>query len=229
MGNLPAYSTTHFSPRAPGSHPPASPERQRPHAARVCRRVPSRVATGLCRSDFQPWEKWLNLEPPHVLGREPLPFCVGEAISRFSTEIANPSVSATDGASGTVTISPALLQAGSGPQLFAKVTIALPPLAHADKFRLLVNAPAGAAGAGLASPHNTGVVAIFGYHIMPAPVTFTVPLSGSLTALRASNLLPADTPRNIRVVSEVSAMPPTARAHAMSTPAEVVSIVVEAH
>jgi tyrosinase len=63
---------------------------------------------------------------------------------------------------------------------------------------------------------------------MQAPVTFTVPLSGSLTALRASNLLSADAPLSIRVVPEKSAMPRTAKAHDMSTPAEVVSIVVEA-
>jgi hypothetical protein len=158
------------------------------------------------------------------------------AIQRFNAAIATPSVTATEGASGTVTIPAALLQADAGPnapKLFAKVTIDIPPLEHAGRFRIFVNAPPGTAG-GPASPHDAGVFAMFGHHIMQAPVTFTVPLSGSLAALRASNRLAANAPLNIRVVSEAGPMPriatrPTAMLHATGSTAEITSIVVEAH
>jgi tyrosinase len=160
-----------------------------------------------------------------------------QPVQRFAAAIASPLVTATDGASGTVTIPAALLQAATGPnapKLFAKVTIDIPPLQHAGKFRILVNAPAGTAGGGPASPHDAGVFAMFGHHIMQAPVTFTVPLSGSLAALRSANRLAANAPLNIRVVSEAGAMPPGAMpqmapARAAGETAEITSIVVEAH
>jgi tyrosinase len=132
-----------------------------------------------------------------------------------------------------VTIPPALLQAGTGPEaprLFAQVTIALPPLAHGRDFAVLVNAPAGTAGADPSSPHYAGTLSMFGHHIVHAPVTFTIPLSGTLTAMHEGKLLKANAPLNIRIVPQEMAMHRVLAAKpGVEAKAEVLSIVVEAH
>lgn len=151
---------------------------------------------------------------------------------RFSAQISQSSISTTEPAVGAVTIPYALLQAGmqpEAPRLFAQVTIALPPLAHGHDFAVLVNAPAGGAKIGPSSPHYAGTLSMFGHHVMHGPVTFTIPLSGTLAAMQAGNLLKADAPMNIQVVPEQVGAPGAAAIHVMGAKAEVLSIVVQAH
>lgn len=155
-------------------------------------------------------------------------------IKRFSAQITTPPAGAAETASGAVTIPPALLQAGAepeAPRLFAQVTIALPPLAHGQDFAVLVNAPAGAAGAvGPSSPHYAGTLSMFGHHTVHAPITFTIPLSGTLAAMHEGKLLKANAPLDIRIVPEQMAMHRVLAAKpGMEAKAEVLSIVVEAH
>lgn len=154
-------------------------------------------------------------------------------IERFSAQITRPPASTTGTASGAVTIPHALLQAATepeAPRLFAQVTIALPPLAHGRDFTVLVNAPAGAAGADPSSPHYAGTLSMFGHHTVHAPVTFTIPLSGALTAMHEGKLLKAEAPLDIRIVPEQMAVHRALAAKpGMETKAEVLSIVVEAH
>jgi tyrosinase len=169
-----------------------------------------------------------------VVPAAPPPVAVATPVQRFNTDIVNRSVGAAGGAGGTVTIpAPLLAAAPNAPTLFAKVTIDVPPLEHSGRFRVLVNAPAGATGAGAASPHDAGVFAMFGRHITQGPITFTMPLSGALAALRASNQLVASAPLNIRVVPEAAApsvpRPQVGMPHEAGATAEVASIVVEAH
>src|SRR5262249_42554936 len=104
----------------------------------------------------------------------------------------------------------------------------VPPLGHSTRFRVLVNAPAGATD-GAASPNDAGAFAMFGRHIMQGPITFAVPISGALAALRANNQLVAGAPLNIRVVPETAALPSVTMGHGLGGAAEVASIVVEAH
>jgi hypothetical protein len=153
-------------------------------------------------------------------------------IEHFPAQITDPTVSVGDAASGAVTIPLTLLEAGSrldAPTLFAKVTLALPPLAHGHDFAVLVNAPDNAA-IDPSSPHYAGTLSMFGHHIVHAPVTFTVPLSGALAAISEGNQLKAGAPLKIQVVPEKMAMPGvlTATRH-VETRAEVLSIVVESH
>lgn len=153
-------------------------------------------------------------------------------VQRFSAQIANPSLSATQAASGAVVVPQALLQAGAepgAPKLFAKIMVAFPPLGHST-LTALVNAPPGVADFGPSSPYFAGTLAMFGTHVLQAPVTFTVPLSEPINALRSSNQLAMNQPLEIRVVPSVpSAMPHAAIARAAAPRAEVLSIVVEAH
>jgi tyrosinase len=150
-------------------------------------------------------------------------------IQRFSGEITAPPLTATQEAGGTITIPPALVQAGAepgGPKLFAKITVALPPLGHAP-LTVLINAPAGSMDTGSSNPYFGGTLSMFGTMVMHGPVTFTVPLSTTLSTLRTRNLLAVNQPLDIRVV-------PSAMAHALTAPAaapkvEVISLVVEAH
>jgi hypothetical protein len=71
---------------------------------------------------------------------------------------------------------------------------------------------------------------MFGHHTIQAPVTFTVPLSGTIEAMRQKAQLAASGTLNIRIVSERMAKPGVLTAkHDAEPKAEVLSIVVEAH
>ncbi|MDX0116490.1 tyrosinase family protein [Sinorhizobium meliloti] len=155
------------------------------------------------------------------------------AVQRFTADVSEPSANAIAAVAGLVRIPPALLAAGEGPnavKLFAKVTVALSPLAHPRDLAVLVNAPDDSLGATPDSASFAGQLAMFGHHTIHCPVTWTVPLSGPIEAQRASNVLNPAAPVSIRVVAN-----PSASAHAMATsgedrpPFEVLSIVVEAH
>jgi hypothetical protein len=137
-------------------------------------------------------------------------------IRRFDAEIANRLVTTSAATSASATLPDAVLGAGAaGRNLVVKVALLLPPAAHNSTFRVLLDS-------GSAS-QDAGAFAMFGHHIVTCPVTFTVPLSTAMTALRASNA-----PLNLRVVSELGPPPNVAMAHAAGQAAEVASIVVEA-
>jgi tyrosinase len=157
---------------------------------------------------------------PQVVAAAPAP----AAIRRFSANIVNSSVTAAAGtsASGRVTLPADALQGGAAaPKLFAKVTISVPPAAHTDKFRVLVDDGTGA-------PQDAGVFAMFGHHTFSAPVTFTVPIPTPAASATADA-------RSLNV-SVVSAQRATPHGHVAMAPsadvaasAEVNAIVVEAH
>jgi tyrosinase len=145
-------------------------------------------------------------------------------IRRLNSVIANRAVttSAATSASGSITLPAEVLGAGAvRPNLFATVTLSVPPAAHTSKFRILVDSADGVAS------QDAGVFAMFGHHTVTAPITFTVPLSAAVTALRASNALG---PRlNVRVLSDLGSSPHVAMAFAAGEAAEIDSIVVETH
>jgi tyrosinase len=136
---------------------------------------------------------------------------------------------ATGSAGGSVAVPAALLAAGTAgaPRLVAQVTVALPPLDHTTDYDVVVGAPVGGGGIGASNPHFAATLAMFGHHIMRAPVTFTVPLSQTIATLRQNKLLAANAPLDIRVVPEAMA-PGAMAAHVGGPRAEVLSIVVEA-
>jgi tyrosinase len=144
-------------------------------------------------------------------------------IQRFTGEVTISPLTATQAASGAVTIPPAMLQAAAepgGPKLFAKITVVL--LGHTP-LTVLINAPPGSMEIAPSSPYFAGTLDMFGSQVMHGPVTFTLPLSMTLSALRASNLLAVNQPLDIRVVP--STMPQAAMGAAVT--ARVVSILVE--
>lgn len=149
----------------------------------------------------------------------------------FSVQLTHSSISATETARASITIPPTLLQMrgqAEVPTLFAKITLALPPLAHQQDFAVLVDGPD--APADPSSPHYAATLSMFGHHIVNAPVTFTVPLSAPLARMRESAQLKAGASLNVRVVPERMAKPGALMArHTAETRAEVLSVVVEAH
>jgi tyrosinase len=114
------------------------------------------------------------------------------------------------------------------PRLYAKITLALPPLAHHHDFAVMVDD--GSSRTDPSSPHYVGTLSMFGHHTIQAPVTFTVPLSGTIEAMRQNEQLAASGALNIRIVSERMVKPGVLSArHGAEPKAEVLSIVVEAH
>ncbi len=182
------------------------------------------------------------------------PVAAPKSVQFFNAKMVNKSGSATKAANGVATIPAALLQTASEPNakcvLFATVTLV--PSSHAGEYKVVVNGPADAASVGPSSPYYAATLSIFGHRSIQYPVTFTVPLSGPLAAIRSEKLIPAETPLDIRVVPETAAMPyqeiaekrahrpmfdqpvkpasaPEGKADGMDARVEVLSIVVEAH
>ena len=145
------------------------------------------------------------------------------AVQRFVAQLGP---DGTEKKSGSVVLPAALLAASPGsPRLFAKITLGLPPSAHAGNITVVVDAP----GDGPLTPSHTFKLSMFGHHTMQAPVTFTVPLAAPVTALRAANRIGANT-LNIRVVQAPMVMPGGVLHEQGPAPdVEVLSIVVEAH
>jgi hypothetical protein len=157
-------------------------------------------------------------------GEEVVPQAVVAALApaatrSFGASIVNSSVTTEAGnsASGRVTIPADALQEGLGARLFAKVTISIPPAAHTDKFRVLVEDGTGV-------PQDAGVFAMFGHHTLSAPVTFTVPIPAPATPTPT-----AARSLNVSVVSAQHDHVPTALNANAAAAAEVNAIVVEAH
>ena len=154
-------------------------------------------------------------------------------IERQSADITDALVRVGKPASATVELPKTVTEAtaaASAPILFAKVTVALAPDVHTAKFRVIAKAASEAPGV---RPFEAGVFAMFGHHHVPGPVTFTVPLSQPVSAMRESNVLEAKTPLRLSVLVDEHAMPsgPMAEMAAgePTAAAEVLSIVVEAH
>jgi hypothetical protein len=150
-------------------------------------------------------------------------------VQRFTAQIGSALLNGTQGAVGAITLPSALLQAGAeagGPKIFAKITVALPPMRHGP-LTVLVNAPPGATDTGPSSPYFAGTLEMFGTQVMHCPVTFTVPLSTPLNTLRVNNQLDLNRPVGIRVVP--SEMPHAVTARGAAPSAEVLSIVAEVH
>ncbi len=146
---------------------------------------------------------------------------------RFSAQIANSTATQAAPATGVVALPPALLQAPAGPNapiLFAKITVALPPLSHTGDLSVVVDAP----GGGSADAANTLTLSMFGHHTVQAPVTFTIPLAAPIEALRANNRLGTNT-LNFSVAQPTVAAAPMLHAHSTDAKVEVLSIVVEAY
>jgi tyrosinase len=156
-------------------------------------------------------------------------------VQSFSAEL-EAADSATTTTGGTAAVPPQLLQAeGPGaPTLLAKVTVALPPLAHPGNLAVVLNAPADTTEADSSSPHFAGTLSMFGHQIVSGPVTWTLPLAEPVATLRANSLLGSDGMLNLRVVptsagaNAVGASGTTMDDHEAER-VEVLSIVVEAH
>jgi tyrosinase len=146
---------------------------------------------------------------------------------RFNGQIGTKSVGATTPASGSVTVPGALITAAApeAPRLFAKVTVAVSPKTHSDDLAVLVNAPPGAPS-DPSSPYYAGSLAVFGHQGVHGALTFTLPLSGPVTALRTSKAIGVSEPLNIRVASDTRMRGMT---HGNGSRAEVLSITVEQH
>jgi tyrosinase len=117
-------------------------------------------------------------------------------------------------------------------KLFARITVDLPPQAHDQQLKIVVNGPEDASSVDASSPFHAGVFSMFGQHVMHCPVTITVPLSAPIAALRSSGALREDQPLNIRVVPEPKPLRPGTvmlRHGPPGPPPEVTSIVIEAH
>jgi len=144
------------------------------------------------------------------------------SVQRFGAQLVAEGVASRG---GSVTLPPAILRAGADAQLFAKVTLGLPPSAHAGHLAVVVDAPGGAP----LTPSNIVKLSMFGHHTLHGPVTFTVPLRAPLSTLRAANRLEANT-INIRVAQAPMVMPGgTVHEQPVEPNVEVLSIVVEAH
>ncbi|WP_254772641.1 tyrosinase family protein [Nitrosospira multiformis] len=148
-------------------------------------------------------------------------------------QISRSVVSGEQAASAIVTLPSPLLglrAQAEAPQLYAKITLALPPLAHHHDFAVMVDD--GNSRTDPSSPHYVGTLSMFGHHTIQAPVTFTVPLSGTIEAMRQNAQLADSGALNIRIVSErMVKLGVQMAGHAPGTEpkAEVLSVVVEAH
>jgi tyrosinase len=150
-------------------------------------------------------------------------------VQRFSGQIQTSVVRPV--AAAKVTLPPALLRAAgpNAPALFAKITVDMASLDHGSRLGVFIDGPADLTGAGPSSANYAGTLAMFGHHLIPAPFTFTVPLSAPIAGLRARRALAADSSVNIRVVEQAGAAPHSGMAaHGASAKAEVLSVVVEA-
>ena len=107
--------------------------------------------------------------------------------------------------------------------VFAKVTIQDPPSAHGFSFNVFVNPPQDTAGLNEDSPSYAATLQFFGVHHHNEPMSFTVPLSDTLKALAAKNMLKPNEPLRIVVVpqSQPTLAPNVAQANFKSSLADV--------
>jgi tyrosinase len=127
----------------------------------------------------------------------------------------------------SVPVPASLLQAATvaaaGPTVFARITIQSPPGYHGYSFNVFVNPPQNASALSENSPNYAGTLQFFGVHHHDEPVSFTVPLSDTLKALAAKNMLKPNEPLRIVVVpeSKPTLAPNVAQANFKSSLADV--------
>jgi tyrosinase len=193
------------------------------------------AAIGDFNYDYQPGSGEQVVALPMVAAAPP----AAAQVQRFAAQVTRTTASAARPAMAQVALPPAALQAGAAPdaqKLVAKITVSLPALQHGADLAVVVNAPGDAASITAASPHFAGTLSMFGHHSMQGPVTFTIPLSASVAALRASDRLSASAPLDIAVVPSAAATPHAAMALAAArgtspgqATADVLAVEVEAH
>ena len=140
-------------------------------------------------------------------------------VQGVSARITQPTATATNAASGVVDLPGTLLHGADEATVsrFAKITLDLPPLAHAGA--VLGTVVVDDSGSGPVSPANEITLSMFGqHHTVCAPVTFTVPLP----ALDTNTL-------HFRVFVPPAMTSTTRHAHVTAAEIELLSIVVEVH
>ena len=187
------------------------------------------AAIGKFDYDYEPGsgEKVVQPKPSNV--------AAGAPIQRFGVQI-TPVRAGGSRTVARVVIPAALLEAqgeANSPKLFAKVLLAASST-HNTRFKFLVGQENGQAPdlnpqAWSSSDHNAGVFAIFGHRHIDCPLTFTVPLSKPIRAMRSSKTLLPNEPVDIQVVTQMPSTPGAFAPPNVTTNAEVLSIIVEAH
>jgi tyrosinase len=157
-------------------------------------------------------------------GEEVVPTAVAAApaaapavAQQLAARVVTPFVNQPGGASAQVILPQPLLAAGAqAPKLFAKVTVALPPLGHANDLAVVVGG-------------EVITLSLFGHHYRMEPLTFTVPVSRPVNTLLANNALAANAPLDIRLVQGTVTGPQAGMAAHGMRKAELLSVTVEAH
>jgi tyrosinase len=136
-----------------------------------------------------------------VVGSALLKAVARPKVQRFAGQILSSRVDKSTTAGASIDLPQALLGAAAPGQgdLFAEITVSLPPLSHGT-VSVLVGAPPGA-DSGPSSPYHVATLAMFGHHTVHGPVTFTVPLSTAVAGLRAKSLLKTNAPLNITLAA----------------------------
>jgi tyrosinase len=123
-------------------------------------------------------------------------------------------------AQSSVQVPASVLQAEAA---YARVTIQTPPAGHDYSFNVYVNPPQNTTGLTPDSPSYAATLEFFGTHHHDEPVSFTVPISDTLKALSAKNMLKANEPLRIVVIpaSKPTLAPNIAQANFKSSLANV--------
>ncbi len=134
-------------------------------------------------------------------------------------------------AGATVTLPATILSAQSNTaasqRLVAKMTVDIPPLAHHGDFNVMVAAAGGTASGSV--QELVGSLSMFGHHVVNGPVTFTVPLSAAVAALKSRKLLGGKTGLHLSVVPAMKGSGPMALQMAgPEATAELLSVEIEA-
>lgn len=147
----------------------------------------------------------------------------GAAPARLGAAVDRPALAQS--ATATVAVPEVLLRSAAqagGPALVATVTMTPEALAGGARFDVLLNPPGDTAGRALGSPHHVATLALFGRpHHLAGPVTFAVPLSGTLTATLAAGRLNVAAPLRVEIV-------PRAGGAALAPGAQLLSVAVHA-
>ena len=134
---------------------------------------------------------------------------VAAASGPLRATLASRAVGAQSTARASVTVPLALIQQQAEPQqpkLFAAVTVDVPPQGH-DDLDVFIKRPDG-------TSQFVATLSMFGHHLMPAPLTFQVPLSAALGALQASQKFTESPKLDIEIVPRAKG----ARAHLTAHP-----------
>ncbi|MBC7964675.1 MAG: tyrosinase family protein, partial [Fuerstia sp.] len=91
---------------------------------------------------------------------------------------------------------------GSDSELVAEIALTLPTDRASNKFHVFVNPPAGSRSVSFDDPGFAGSIAPFGRHgHSDSPVTFSIPITAAVKALRKAGRLKGGEPLNVHVVA----------------------------